>query len=61
MAQPDFKNIEELKNWIINIHEKYFVELKKPKSCRPLFGKHILHFAIHREGGFCLALLRVIR
>lgn len=29
---PIFSNIEELKNWLLNVHEKYFVELKKAQE-----------------------------
>lgn len=29
MEQPNFKNIDELKDWIINVHEKDVIEMKK--------------------------------
>ena len=60
MEQPDFKNLDKLKDWIINIHEKYFVEMKKAQELPAAFWNHIQHFVIHQEGGFYLVSLRTI-
>ena len=27
--KPIFTNKQELKEWLLNVHEKYFIELKK--------------------------------
>lgn len=29
---PIFSNIEELKKWLLNVQEKYYVELKKAQG-----------------------------
>jgi hypothetical protein len=31
--QPIFSNNQELKEWLLNVHEKYCIELKKHRSC----------------------------
>lgn len=53
MEPPDFKNIEELKNWIINIHEKYFVELKKAGELPSAFWESYSAFC-NTSGGWIL-------
>lgn len=53
MEQPNFKNIEELKDWIINIHEKYFVELKKAGELPAAFWESYSAFC-NTSGGWIL-------
>mgnify|MGYP001096839006 CR=1 FL=1 len=37
MEQPNFKNLEELKNWIINVHEKDVIEMKRVRELPAAF------------------------
>ncbi len=46
--QPIFSNNQELKEWLLNVHEKYCIELKKHRSCQIVFGRHILLLVIHQ-------------
>ena len=32
MEQPNFKNIDAIKDWMINIHEKDIIEMKKAQE-----------------------------
>lgn len=53
MERPDLKNVEELKDWIINIHEKYFIELKKAVELPAAFWESYSAFC-NTSGGWIL-------
>lgn len=42
---------EELREFLVRIHEKYYIELKKASELQKHFGKVILLFVIHLEVG----------
>ncbi len=53
MEQLDFKNLNKLKEWILNIHEKYFVELKKAQELPAAFWESYSAFC-NTSGGWIL-------
>ena len=49
--QPNKMNDEELRNWLINAHEKYYIEMKKAQELQGPSGSHILHSATQKVVG----------
>lgn len=54
MKQPDFKNVEELKNWITNVHEKEVIEMKKAQELPKDFWESYSAFC--NTSGGCILL-----
>lgn len=53
MEQPNFKNLEELKNWIINVHEKDVIEMKRARELPAAFWESYSAFC-NTSGGWIL-------
>ena len=53
MLQPDFKNVDVLKNWIINVHEKEVIEMKKAGELPAAFWESYSAFC-NTSGGWIL-------
>ena len=53
MEQPNFKNLEELKNWIINVHEKDVIEMKRVRELPAAFWESYSAFC-NTSGGWIL-------
>lgn len=53
MRQPDLKNIDELKDWIINVHEKDIIEMKKAQELPASFWETYSAFC-NTAGGWIL-------
>lgn len=49
-TRPSFSNSEELKEWLLNIHEKYYVELKKAQELPNAFWETYSSFC-NTSGG----------
>lgn len=48
--QPIFSNSEELREWLLNVHEKYFIELKKAQELPNAFWETYSSFC-NTDGG----------
>lgn len=48
--QPEFSNVEELKEWLLNVHEKYYIELKKAQELPNAFWESYSSFC-NTSGG----------
>ena len=53
MEQPNFKNIDTLKDWIINVHEKDIIEMKKAQELPVSFWETYSAFC-NTSGGWIL-------
>ncbi len=53
MKQPNFKNIDELKDWIMNVHEKDVIEMKKAQELPNAFWESYSAFC-NTSGGWIL-------
>ena len=53
MDQPNFKNIDALRDWIMNVHEKDFIELKKAQELPAAFWESYSAFC-NTSGGWIL-------
>ena len=53
MEQPNFKNIDALKDWIANIHEKDIIEMKKAQELPAAFWETYSAFC-NTSGGWII-------
>ncbi len=53
MEQPNFKNIDAIKDWMINIHEKDIIEMKKAQELPASFWETYSAFC-NTSGGWIL-------
>ncbi len=61
ILNPENLTNEDLKKWLLNVHEKYYIELKKASELQMRFGRVIHHFVIHLEDGLSWELKKGIR
>lgn len=48
--QPIFSNNEELKEWLLNVHERYYIELKKAQELPNAFWETYSSFCNTSDG-----------
>lgn len=51
--RPDFSDVKELKEWLLNVHEKYFIELKKASELPNAFWESYSSFC-NTAGGYII-------
>lgn len=53
MVEPQVDTLEELKDWLINVHEKYYIELKKANELPNAFWESYSAFS-NTDGGWII-------
>lgn len=53
MVEPQVDTLEELKEWLINVHEKYYIELKKANELPNAFWESYSAFS-NTDGGWII-------